>query len=94
MHIAMSIALTVMRWPEFRFLRGNFMGIGYAWLLIAAILAVLAVLVITALVVDAVLLLKNPYRLHSRADWFIESSESTVTESSSQANLNGSSTST
>jgi hypothetical protein len=28
MHIVMSIALTLMRWPEFRFLRGNCMGIG------------------------------------------------------------------
>jgi len=94
MHIVMSIALTLMLWPEFRFLRGNFMGIGYAWLLIAAILAVLALLVISALVVDAALLLKDPYRLHSRADWPIDVSESTVTESPSQANLNGSSTTT
>jgi hypothetical protein len=91
MHIAMSVVLTLMFWPEFRFLRGNFMGIGYVWLLIAAIVVLL---VISAVVVDAALLPNNPYRLNPRADWPIDVSESTATESPSQANLNGSSTTT
>jgi LPXTG-motif cell wall-anchored protein len=38
MHIAISNALALMRWHDFRFLHGNFRGGDFAWLLIGMLL--------------------------------------------------------
>jgi hypothetical protein len=43
MSSAMSNALALMRWHDFRFLHGHFRGGEIAWLLIGALLAVVAI---------------------------------------------------
>ena len=84
MHIAMSNALALMSWHEFKFLHGDFAGGGFVWLLIGFSLAIV---VISSLAVDAALVLHAPDRLQSRITWSVDASESTVTVSPSQAKL-------
>lgn len=91
MHIAMSNALALISWHEFKFLHGDFTGGGFVWLLIGF---ALTIVVISALMVEAALVLHAPDRLQSRIAWSVDVSESTVRVSPSQANLDGSSTPT
>ena len=53
MCIAISNALALMSWRDFRFLHGDFMGIGSVWLLIGVLLAFV---VISALATEAALI--------------------------------------
>lgn len=91
MYIAMSNALALMSWHEFKFVHGDFMGSGFVWLLIGFLLAIV---VISALAVEAALVLHAPNRLQTRFTWSVDVPESTATVSPSQANLDGSGTST
>jgi len=91
MHIAMSNALALIGWHDFRSFLGDFMGSGAVWLLIGFLLAIV---VISALAMEAALVLNAPHRLQSRATWPEDQSESTVTVSPGQANLDGSGTPT
>ena len=81
MHIAMSNALALMLWHDSRLLPGDF---SFVWLLIGILLAFV---VISALAMEAALVLDAPHRPHSRASWPVDVSESTVTVSPSRANL-------
>ena len=54
MHIAMSNAVALMSWHEFKFLHGDFSGNGFVWLLIGVLLAFV---VISALAMQAALVL-------------------------------------
>jgi hypothetical protein len=75
MSIAMSNALALMRWPDFRFLHGDFMSSGYAWLLIGVISALL---VLSALVMDAALVLnasRRPWSLERRSENFLRTDD-------------------
>jgi hypothetical protein len=89
--IAISNALALMSWRDFRFLHGDFMGIGSVWLLIGVLLAFV---VISALATEAALILESPHRPRSRARWPVDLSESAIPESPGQANLVGSDTRT
>jgi hypothetical protein len=91
MHIAMSNALALMSWHEFKFLHGDFTGNDSVWLLIGVLLAFV---VISALAMEAALVLDAPQRIRSRARWPVDVSESTVTVSPSPANLDDSGTPT
>ena len=82
MHIAMSNALALMLWHEFKFLHGDFTGNGFVWVLIGVLLAFVGIF---ALAMEAALVLDAPHRLQSRASWPVDVSESTVTVSPSQA---------
>jgi len=84
MHIAMSSALALMSWQDFRLLLGDLTSNGFAWLLIGVILAAVA---ISALAMEAALVLNAPCRLQSRASWPVDVSESTVPDSPDQASL-------
>jgi hypothetical protein len=88
MHIAMSNALALMLWHDSRLLPGDF---SFVWLLIGVLLAFV---VISALAMQAALVLDAPHRLLSRASWPVDVSESTVTVSPSPANLDDSGTPT
>lgn len=91
MHIATSNAMALMSWHEFKFLHGDFTGSGFVWLLIGVLFAFV---VISALAMEAALVLDAPHRLLSRASWPVDVSESAVTVSPSQANLDNSGTPT
>jgi len=91
MHIAMSHALALVLWHEFMFLLGDLTGNGFVWLLIGVLLAFV---VISALAMEAALVLDAPHRPQSRASWPVDVSESTVTVSPSPANLDDSGTPT
>ena len=75
MYIAMSSALALMSWQDFRLLLGDLTGNGFAWLLIGVILAVVA---ISALAMEAALVLNAPCRLQPRASWPVDVPESAV----------------
>jgi hypothetical protein len=90
MHIAMSNALVLMSWHEFKFLHGDFTGNDSVWLLIGVLLAFVA---ISALAMEAALVLDAPQRIRSRARWPVNVSESTAPVSPSPANLDDSGTS-
>jgi hypothetical protein len=85
--IAMSNALALMSWRDFRSLLGDFTGSGSVALIIGLSLAIAA---ISALTIEAALTLEAPYRLQPRARWPEDLSESTVPEPPSHANLDGS----
>jgi hypothetical protein len=89
MYIAMSSALALMSWHDFRLLLGGLTSNRFAWLLIGVILAVVA---ISALAIEAALVLNAPHRLRSRVSWPVDASESKGPASPSQANLVGSGT--
>jgi len=89
MHIAMSSALALMLWQEFKFLHGDFSDGSSIWLLIGFLMAIL---VISAVAAEAALILRTPNWLHSRADWPADDSESTSTMSQMHENLDGSDT--
>jgi len=91
MHIAMSHALALMLWHDFRLLFGDLTGNGFVWLLIGILLAFV---VISALAMEAALVLDAPHRPQSCARWPVDVSESTVTVSPSRANLDDSGTPT
>jgi hypothetical protein len=82
----MSNALAQMHWRNLQLFFGDFTGGGFVWLPIGLILAVVA---ISALAMDASLVLNAPHRLQSRVRWAVDVSESTVIVSPSQANLDG-----
>ncbi len=91
MHIAMSNALALMLWHDFRLLLGDLTGNSFVWLLIGVLLAFVA---ISAVAIEAALVLDAPHRLRSRASWPVDVSASTVTVSPSRANLDDSGTPT
>jgi hypothetical protein len=91
MHIALSNALALMNWHVFRLLPGDLTGSGFVWLLIGLIVAFVA---ISALAMEAALVLDAPHRLQSRASWPEDVSESTVTMSPSRTHLDDSGTPT
>jgi hypothetical protein len=81
MHIAMSNAMALLLWHVFRLLPGDF---SFIWLLIGILLAFV---VISALVMEAALALEAPHRRHFDASGPVNVSESRVTMSPSQTNL-------
>jgi hypothetical protein len=91
MLIAMSNALALISWHEFKFLHGDFIRSDSVWLLIGCLLALVA---ISALAAQAALVLYAPHRLQCRVGWPVDNSESTVTVSPSQAIRDGLGTST
>jgi hypothetical protein len=82
MPIAMSNALALISWHEFKFLHGDFTDSDSVWLLISALAA------------QAALVLNAPHRLQCRVRSSADVSGSTVAVSPSQANLDGSGTPT
>jgi hypothetical protein len=91
MPIAMSNALALISWHEFKFLHGDFTDSDSVWLLIGCLLALVA---ISALAAQAALVLNAPHRLQCRVRSSADVSGSTVAVSPSQANLDGSGTPT
>jgi len=87
----MSNALALINWHDFRLLLGALTGSGFVWLLIGVLLAFVA---ISALAMEAALVLDAPHRLQSRASRPVDVSESTATVSPSRANLDDSGTPT
>jgi len=91
MHITMSNALALMLSYDFRLLLDDLTGNGYVWSLIGISLAFVA---ISALAMQAALVLDAPHRLQSRARWPADVSESPALVSPSPANLDDSGTPT
>ena len=87
MHIAMSNAVALKSWHELKFLPGDFSGNGLVWSLIGVLLAFV---LISALAMEAALVLDAPHRHQSCAQWPVDISESTVPVSPSQASLDNS----
>lgn len=83
MSIAMSNALALTSWHDFRIFVGDFTGGGSVWLLIGFLLAIM---VLSALATEAALVLHAPHRLQFRAKRPVNLSESTAPESPGQAN--------
>jgi hypothetical protein len=91
MHIAMSNALALMSWHDLRLLLAKLTSSGSVGLLIGLLLALV---VISALAIEAALVVNAPHRLQSRARWPADASEAAVAESPGQADLDGSVTPT
>jgi len=91
MHITLSNVLALMFRPDFGFLKIDFTGNGFVWSMIGAILAVVG---ISALGIDAALVLNAPPRLQPRVRWPEVASETRATMSPSYASPDGSSSPT
>jgi hypothetical protein len=78
-----------MLWPDFRFLHEDFTGSDFPWLLVGALLALV---VIYAIAIEAALILDAPHRLRSRVRWPADVSDSTIRQSPTQVDFVGSDT--
>jgi hypothetical protein len=84
MHIAISNAPALLLWHDFRWLPGDLTGNGFVWLLIGILLVFV---VISALAIEAALVLEAPHRPPSRPSWPADVSESTAPLSPGPASL-------
>jgi hypothetical protein len=87
LHIAISNAVALKSWHDFKFLHGDFSGNGFVWSLIGVLLVFA---VISALTIQAALVLDAPHRPQSCAKWPVDVSEATVPVPPSQADLENS----
>lgn len=87
--MAMSNALALMHGHDFGFLHGDFTSSGFTWLLIGILLVIV---VISALAMEAALVLHAPIRLRSRDRRPDDLAKSAVAVSPNQTDLDSSST--
>jgi hypothetical protein len=87
MHIAMSNTLALIGWHDIPPFLGDVMGGGAVWLLMGFLSAIVA---LSALAAEVAMVLRDPHRPQSYARLPVDVSESTVTVSSSRANLDDS----
>jgi hypothetical protein len=90
MHIAMSNALALLLWHDSRILHRSLTDIGTVRLLIGFLLAIV---MISALAAEAALVLRSRERIRTRIRWPDDLSESAISVSQAQAELDDSGTS-